>query len=286
MITPEEVWEDIWPTVERLIQSTLAEDLAGIEETLHPKGTAAQLFDLYGHYVFDLLLKTVLGRGSLTVTRAIETENGRSVHVEMVWPEPGSEDNSYTAADLVAIKMKKYRKSWRVMDINPAAVDLPLTEARATAILANSKALSQADGLPQEAWILPVALFGGALQIRLREEGLRDDVEREFLTGMQARAYGILSQLGARRLWRDFATQEKPPLDRPRDWAAAVEIIANEQALREQTQAAVAKNYGTSLAPVISRVGAIKKALKIQGLDERYTALHHEQIQFGGPSNS
>lgn len=280
MVSPDIVWKKIWPTVEQLIRGVLEEDTAAVEAALHPKGSAWRLYDLFDRYVFELILKTVLGRQNLSVTRAIESDEGKTVYLELVWPEPGLADGSYTAADLVSVKLRKYRRKWLVMDINPAAVDLPLTEARAAAILANSKALNPDGELPREPWLLPVALYGGALQITLREEGQRDDVERVFLSGMQNRGYGLLSLLGAHRLWRDFLNTGAGDLDPPEPWAAAVEFIASEQAMREMTQAAVAKHYDLGVTAIAGRVGHIKKRLNIRGLDERYTAVQREQIVF------
>ena len=282
MITQEKVWQDIWPIVESLISGTLDEDDTAIRNTLWARGEAAQLHEMFGHYVFDILLKTVLGRGNLSVTRAIETDNGKFVHIEYVWPDPDTpEPGGYTAADLVTIKLRRYRKTWRVVSINPAAVDFPLTEARAAGILANTKELTPTAGLPAEPWILPIALYGGALQITLREAGLKDEVERTFLTGMQAKAYGVLSLLGAQRLWRDLREQSPSPIatEETAAWAAAVTFIASEQALREQTQASVAQAFGVSLVQIAPRVRHIKEALRLtEGLDERYTAVQSEKI--------
>lgn len=282
MITQETVWEDIWPVVEKLIHGTLTEDHDAIYGCLLPKGQAAEMFDLFGHHIFDILLKTILGRGNLSVTRAIETEKGKYVYLEYVWPDPDNPEG-YTAADLVAVKLKRYRTGWKVAEINPAAADLPLTEARAAGILVNTKTLSEDGNLPSEAWLLPVALFGGALQINLREEGLKEPTEKEFLTGMQSRGYGLLSLLGARRLWRDFRAQEKAPIQEKniRPWAAAVEFIASEQALREQTQGAIGQHYNVGVTVMLPRIRKIKETLNMgDGLDERYTAVQKEQIVF------
>lgn len=283
MISPETVWKKIWPTVEQLIQGVLSEDADAIAAALHPRGSAVALYDMFDRYVFELILKTVLGRQNLSVTRAIESDDGKAVHLELVWPEPGVGDGSYTAADLVAVKLRKYRQKWLVSDINPAAVDLPLTEARAAAILANSKALNPDGDLPREPWLLPVALYGGALQITLRENGIGDEIERLFLGGMQKRGYGLLSLLGARRVWRDFIKKGAPDIGEREKWAAAVEFIANEQAMRELTQAAVANFYGVKMTAIAGPVGQIKKKLNIRGLDERYTAVQREQIVLKKP---
>jgi hypothetical protein len=281
-MTPDQVWQEIWPVAEQLLSGTLAEDEETVAATLWAKGEAAQLFALFGLPVFDILLKTVLGRGQVSVTRAIETDEGKFVHLEFVWPDPET-PQSYTAADLVALKMRRYRQTWQVVSINPAAVDLPLTEARAAAILANTKELTPTQGLPAEPWILPVALYGGALQITLRPAGMRDEVERMFLPAMQAQAYGVLSLLGACRLWRDFraAVKNQPALTGKDTavWSAAVTFIANEQALRQQTQAQVGQQFKVSLAQIAPRVRLIKQTLNLaDGLDARYTAVQSEQI--------
>ena len=61
MIDEQTVWDDIWPVVERLIAATVAEDPQTMRQLLHPSGQAADALALYGHAVFDVLLKTVLG---------------------------------------------------------------------------------------------------------------------------------------------------------------------------------------------------------------------------------
>jgi hypothetical protein len=297
MISQETVWQEIWPVVEALIQATLAENDEQVKVHLLPGGQAAVLHDLFGYPVFDILLKTILGRGRLGLTRAIETEEGRFVHLEYAWPDPEAQDNSYTAADVVSVKLQRHQKQWRVVEVNPANVDLPLTEARAYGILVSSKALSTAGSVPQEPWILPVALFGGALQLPLRPAALRDAVERLLLPGLQHRTYGILSVVAGRRLWRDFRRKAKPTLKKEftaegaksagkkgekgsavAAWAAAAEFILSEQNMREATQAAVAQNYQINLAAILPCIRQIKESLAIQGIDERYSSFRPAQI--------
>jgi hypothetical protein len=267
MIDQETVWREIWPVVEDLIQATLAEERQGIKRLLVPGQPAAVLYDLFGLLVLDILLKTVLGRERLGLARAIETENGRYVHIEYAWPDPAVTDASYSAVDVVSVQMQHYRQQWRVVDINPANTDLPMTEARAqTILLAN-----QMDEL--EPWIIPVALFAGALPLPLQPSALQDPVERLFLPGLQQRTFGVVSLVGGRRLWRDFLKKAKPELSQPAAWAAAVEWIMNEQTLREVTQAAVGQHYQVGLPAMLPRIRQIKEWLKIQGLDERYSPL-------------
>lgn len=281
MISQETLWKEIWPVVEALIQATVAEDAEAIGHLLAPNEQAAEMLDLFGFAVFDILLKTVLGREQLGITRAVETENGRYVHIEYAWPEPGKKDNSYTAADVVTVKLEqKIEGAWRVVDINPASADLPLTGGRARGILASSKALSEKDKVPAEPWILPVALYGGLLQIPVQVTAMGDTVEELLLPGLQHRTYGVMSLLRGRRLWRDFKAAAQPNLGQPAGWAAAVEFIISEQNMRSQTQAAAAKNYKVSLSTLVPRIRQIKKTLNIQGLDERYTDLQATQIVY------
>lgn len=279
-ITQETVWQEIWPVVEKLIEATLAEDNQAIGDLLVPGEQAAEVLDLFGFPVFDILLKTVLGRGSLGLTRAIETENGRFVHLEYAWPDPEATGNSYTAADVVAVKLEGSDTGWRVVEINPASADLPLTSARALGILVSSQALSDKDKLPAEPWILPVAFYGGMLQIPLRPSAMQDSVEELLLPGLQHRTYGMMALVRGRQLWRDFKTAANPALDKPAGWAAAVEYIMSEQEMRNLTQAAVGKHYKTGLALIVPRIKQIKRALNIQGLDERYTDLQTTHIVY------
>jgi hypothetical protein len=139
---------------------------------------------------------------------------------------------------------------------------------------------------------LPVALFGGALQLPLRPAAMRDAVERLLLPGLQHRTYGILSLVAGRRLWRDFRRKAKIDLTaegaqsaenkgekvRAAAWAAAAEFIMSEQNMREATQAAVAQNYRVNLSAILPRIRQIKEALAIQGIDERYSSFRPAQI--------
>lgn len=280
MITEEVVWKEIWPVVEGAIAATLEENEAALRGCLLPRRQAAEILELFGVAVFDILFKTVLGRGRLALTRAVETENGKYVHVELVWPDPELAANNYTAADVVAVKLRQYRQRWRIVEINPASVDLPLTEARAAGILVSSKVLSGSGGVPNEPWVLPVALFGGALQIPLRPEAMQDAVERLLLPGLQHRTYGLLSLVAGRRLWRDFKKKAShlSPMSQPAIWAACVEFIISEQTMRDQTPAAVGQSYHVPLSAMLPRLRQIKETLKIAGLDERYSAMASTQI--------
>lgn len=280
MINQETVLSDIWPVVEELIEATLSEDGDKIASLLLPHEQAAAMLDLFGFTVFDILLKTVLGRGSLGITRAVETENGRFIHIEYAWPDPTATDNSYTAADVVSVQLTPFNGAWRIVAINPAHIDLPLTGARARGILTTSKLLTETDSVPSEPWVLPVALYGGMLQLPLQPTAMQDEVEQFLLPGLQHRTYGVISLLRGRRLWRDFHAAANPDLTKPVGWAAAVEFIMSEQDARNLTQAAVAKHYQTSLANVAPRIKQIKKVLQIKGLDERYTDLQTTQIVY------
>lgn len=279
-ISEDTIWNEVWPVVEALIKATLAEEKAAAPDLLLPDGQADQALDLFGLQVFDILLKTVLGRGSLGLVRAVETENGRYVHLEYAWPDPTQENNSFTAADVVAVTLTPYRGEWRIAEINPGAIDLPLTSARARGILTTSQIITDKENVPSEPWVLPIALYAGSLQIPLQESALADEVEQLLLPGLQHRTYGMMSLLKGRQLWRDFNAAADPDLNRAAGWAAACEFIISEQDMREVTQAAVGKHYKVGLAAIVPRIKQIKKTLQIKGLDERYTDLHTTRIQY------
>jgi hypothetical protein len=269
MIDQRLVWDEIWPAVQALIEATIADDLPAARKWLVPRADAADLVELLGLPVLDVLLKTVLGRQRLGLTRAVETEAGRFVYLEYAWPDPAAGEGRFTAGDLVTVQLRPYRGAWRVVDVNPAAVETPMTEAHAqSAMLSRQVAALEPEEQPL---ILPMALFAGALQLPLREEALADPVLRLLLPGLQARAFGVRCLQGGYRLWRDFRRKATPGADDPAAWAAAAEFVMAEQGRRALTQAAAGKAYGVGLAAVAPRVKRLKAALKIAELDERYS---------------
>ena len=280
MIDEQLVWNEAWPVVENLIQATLAEDAATIRPLLMEDGQAMAMLDLFDVYVYDILLKTVLGREQLGVTRAVETENGRFLHIEYAWPEPGSEKNSFTANDVVTTTLTKVDGKWRIESVNPSSIDLPLTGGRARGIIASGQSMSEDGKVPGESWILPFALYAGLLKMKLRPEALTDPVEELLIPGMQERSYGAMALVNGRSLWRTFKATNKPKLDNPKAWAAAVEFIMSELELRKLTQATVAKNHKISLSKMVPRMKQIKKVLNIQQGDERYADLQSTQIVY------
>jgi hypothetical protein len=280
MIDEKTIWNEVWPAVENLIQATLAEDAVTMHTLLTENGQAAAMLDLFDVYVYDILLKTVLGREQLGITRAVETENGRFVHIEYAWPEPGTEQNSYTANDLVTVTLTQLGDEWRIDSVNPSTIDLPLTGGRARGLIATGQTLSDKGKMPGESWILPFALYGGLLKMKLRPEALSDPVEELLIPGMQERSYGVMALVNGRSLWRDFKAANQPKLDKPAAWAAAVEFIMSELELRNLTQAAVAKNHQIPLSKMVPRMKQIKKVLDIQKNDERYADLQSTQIVY------
>lgn len=280
MIDEKTIWEAVWPVVENLIEATLAEDAATMRTLLTPDGQAAAMLDLFDVYVYDILLKTVLGREQLGVSRAVETENGRFIHIEYAWPEPGSNQNSFTANDVVTVSLTQLEGRWLIDRINPSTIDLPLTGARARGLIATGQSLSDDGKVPGESWILPFALYGGLLKMKLRPEALADPVEEQLIPGMQERTYGAMALVNGRTLWRNFKTSSKPKLDKPAAWAAAVEFIMSELELRNLTQAAVAKNHQIPLSIMVPRMKQIKQVLNIQKNDERYADLQSTQIVY------
>jgi hypothetical protein len=279
MINEQTVWDEIWPVVERLIAATIAEDPQRIRPLLQPAGQAADALDLFGFTVFDILLKTVLGRERLGLTRAIEADGGTAAFIEYAWPDPNSADNSYTAVDVVAVRLVRDAGGWLVAEINPASADLPLNSLRATGVLAGTQVLADDGRLPSEPWVLPIALYAGLLQLPLQPEAAGDDVEALLLPGLQARQYGFLPQLFGRRLWRDYqAAAETLKIEPPSAWAAAVEFILGRQNNRDETQATVGRYYKSSLGAVSARVKHIRHVLGIGEPDARYTDLTTTEI--------
>lgn len=281
MVDENTVWEAIWPIVECLIQAALVEDGQTIGNLLVPGEQAAEVLDLFGPSIFNILLKTVLKRDSLGVTQVIETEDGRSLYLEYAWLDPQSEEGRYTAADAVSVRLQPYKRTWQVAEINPTSANLLLNSSRARNILASLFASNiTAKEIEETAapWVLPVAVYSGLMQVPLRSKALRDPVEKRLLPGLQQRSYGLMSLIRARRLWRDFKKAAAPSTAQPHAWAAAVEYIMGKQEMRDVTQAGTGKHYQASLSAVASRAKRIEKALNIQKVDERYTDLQTTEI--------
>lgn len=273
MIAQETVWNKILPAVQGAIQATFAEDDQLLRSFLYPGQPAAAFQKLFGFSLFEILFKTVLGRTQLSLTRAIETEKGKYVHLEYAWHDTDDLKEGYTAADVSSVTLKKYRQEWRIVDVNPANADFPLTEARAQGILASIKSLNESNKLPAESWILPVALFGGALQLPFNEQALEDGVERLLLPGLQSRHFGVVSQRLGWQLWRDFKKQGKPDLSQPQVWAAAVEWLMGEQTMRDSSPATVGNYYRVTLGAGLPAIRQIKETLTIRGVDQRYSPI-------------
>jgi hypothetical protein len=271
MIDEATIWKDVWPVVERLIEATLAEDEPALAALVVSGNQAAETLDLFGFVAFDILLKTILGRQRLGLTRVIETDEGRSVYIEYAWPDPEAADRSYTGVDVVSVRLQQTENGWLVAEVNPASVDLPLTGSRARTILASTQMLNGQGRLPSEPWILPFSFYGGLLKLPLQLSAMADEVERLLLPGLQERNFGFVSLIRGRRLWRDFKAAAKPDLSQPAAWAAAAEFVLSEQEQRDVTQAAAGRHYKSSLGAVAGRIKQIKNALQIKGLDERYT---------------
>lgn len=279
MVDQQTVLAKIWPIVHKLIQATLAEDIDALSRLLVPRQSAAEMLDLFGLGVFEILLKIIFQREQIGLTRAIETEQGQQVYIEFAWLDPDSENAAFGQADVVTVQLKRYRQDWRVITINPAGADNPMTEARAQAILLAGQRFQQLDNEARDPLILPIALFAGALELPIRPEALRDPVELLFIPGLQERRFGVISLIGARRLWRDFHSKAKPVTLEPTVWAAAIEALMSELAKRDISQARVGKYYRVDLKALLPAMSQIRQSLKIQSLDPRYSPYGQIQIQ-------
>jgi hypothetical protein len=271
MIDEATIWKEVWPVVERLIEATLAEDDQTIATLVYPGEQAAEVLDLFGFVAFDILLKMVLGREQLGLTRAIARDEGRSVYLEYAWPDPETDDRSFTAVDVVSVRLVSNEQRWLVAEVNPASIELPLTSGRARTVLTTTRLFNEQERIPAEPWVLPFTLYSGLLHLPLQARGVADEVESQLLPGLQERNFGLMALVRGRRLWRDFRAAAAPELAQPAAWAAAVEFVMNEQEQRPVTQAAAARQYKTSLGAVAGRIKQIKKSLQIQGIDERYS---------------
>ena len=278
MISEQQVWNDIWPVVGQAIQAVMSEDEEVLTHLLAPNSLAMEVLDVYGYPAFGFLLKTMLGRDSLGLVRAVETDNGRSLHLEFAWPDPEMGGNRFSAVDLVSVRLTPIGDAWRILDINPASIDAPLSSARARTALVASQILE--DEVEPEPWLLPLALYSGMMQLQLAETAVRDIVEELLLAGLQERGYGLISIVLGRRLWRDFVEVAAPPLNKAMIWAATIEYLVSLQEKREVTPTAVGNHYQVNLATLLLHSQQIQKALNLQEVDERYSDLAITQIVY------
>ena len=278
MISEQQVWDEIWPVVGHAIQAVLHEDNADLKRVLVPNSLAAEVLDIYGYPAFTFLFKTMLERESLGLVRAVETDNGRSIHIEFAWPDPEMGGNRFSAVDLVSVRLTKIGQYWLILDVNPASIDAPLSSARARTALVASQILE--DGIEPEPWLVPLALYSGIMQLQLAETAVRDVVEEQLLAGLQKRGFGLISIVLGRRLWRDFVQKAAPPIDKAAIWAAATEYLISLQEQRDVTQAAVGGHYQVSLPTLLPRIKQIKKTLDLKEPDDRYSDLATTHIVY------
>lgn len=264
--------EKIWPQGRQLIIAVLERDDKAIRRQLDPHGSVLQLYKLYGLTALEILLKTLLGRMQVGLAQAIAGAD-KYVYVEYVWLDGLADvETEYDHNDIVTLRMRQYRKQWRVSDINPSDATRWITSATARGLVAEQR-LENDGEIPQSVEILPLTLLAGMLTLPLQSAELRDPVEKLLLPMMQTHGFGAQGLVGALRLWRDFCKRGKPDLSRPAVWAASAELIMTEQAMIETTQAAVAKAYNVSMTKLFAPTKMIKQRLKIDDVDERYSPL-------------
>ncbi len=267
----------IWPIVTALITATLQEDQVAAQKLLRPRSVSAEMVDLFGLIALDLLLKTILDRDNVALTRVIRARQGKTVYTEYIWPDTEHQSDSVLFTDAVTVVLRPYRHEWRVTDINPSSMDQWLTGPAARALLSNI--IEGNEGrMPQETWVLPLAFVGGAVRLAFRPTALQDEVEQLLLPGMQERGYGAMALVSGRRIWRDYVRKAKPEIGRAALWAAAVEYLMSEQALIDTAQAFVGQQYGVPLVQLLPRIRLIRETLGIDGLDDRYSPLRGVNI--------
>ncbi len=273
MISEDSIWTEVWPVVESAIEATLSEDAPALQSHLLPDGQASDVLALFGASVFDILLKTVLGRGQLGLTRAVETDDGTRLHIEFAWPDPALPDQAITAADVVTVSLVPTDDGWLIERINPASIDMPLTELRARAVLNGV-----AEPLSAEAWMLPFALYAGQLQLPLLPDAMADEVEKLLLPGLQARQFGLIPLLLGRTLWRDYrgalGVEPRPA----KVWAAAVAAVIGECNGHQEGKGNSAEIDAVKPTALAARANSIRRTLNIQTPDPRYSDIQQTEI--------
>ena len=286
MITEATVQAEIWPVVQRLITATMQGDEKGARRELVPNRPVAAMLDLFGLTSLDIFLKTILLQENFALRQAILTEGGRFVYLEYVWlgEEPAGSD-IFPAAQMVTIKLRRYRERWRIDDINPSSIEMLLSAPRARAVLLLTPEFQQSGAFPQAPWILPLALYSGLLQLPMRDEAITDPVEALFLTQMQTSGYEVMALVLGQRLWRDYKRKrklKKVPASEQTAYAAALEFIMSEQTASELALAPLCEAYDALLPVADSFVRRIKGTLKLKEIDERYTTLFNEEVRVSG----
>lgn len=283
MIDENSVQDEIWPMVQRLIAATVSGDDKTARRQLVPNRPVADMVQMFGLTSLDIFLKTVLLRARCGLRQAILTEDSRFVYLEYLWEGGQSAGNAiFAGEDSVVVKVRRYRDSWRIDEINPSSIELLLSAPRARALMFATDAFQRDGTFPQQPWILPIALYSGLLQLPPTAKASADAVEATVLAQMQSRNYEILALVNGRRLWRDFKRKIKMKRARPSEssaYAAAVEYIMNEQTASDIELMALCEAY-EALLPVSERfVSRIKQALKVSEIDPRYTTLFTEEVR-------
>lgn len=279
-ITQDTLFNDIWPVVTELLKATLAQDEKALRKLLVTNGSAAATLALFGPVALDILLKTVYDRDNATVTYVVQTDKGRHLYLEFAWPDE-SQDNAVTADDFVYVRLRRQGEKWRVLDINPARIDSPMTPPRARGILLDNGLLQSGPNLPSEPWVLPVALVAGAIRLPIREDAMGDAVERLLLPKLQEQGHSLFALVNGRKMWRDFQSKAKLTVDVPLAWAAVIEFLIADQEMVKTSEEEVAAAYQINPIAFSQRIAQVKKALNIAetGLDERYTSLWVKPVE-------
>lgn len=277
MIDRDIAVETLWPQARALLIAVLQGNEGDAHRLLDRDGSAAELLDLFGLPALEIVLKTVLERPQVGLSRVVVDEE-QFVYLEYLWLDDGAAvEDPFAHEGAVTLRMRQQDGRWAVYDINPDHSSRWLTECAARGQLASWRA--QHNGaLPQTPAVLAPAFLAGQLPLPLRPTGLADAVEQRLLPTMQQHGFGAYALLAARRLWRDFlARRGDLPAALTADpalaalWAAAAELAMSEQAGVQTTQATIAKAYGAPLTRLFGPLRQIKDALGIAGPVARYS---------------
>lgn len=252
----------IWTVLCEFIQA-LQQNTPHLGRWLVPRSNAAMFLDLYGKAVLSLLLKDDPQRNhfSLVQIECLPQAPGQVCLAEVAWIDPPS--MAYADKDLVTLRLRTYRRRWRVEDLWPFPLDDRLS-------LEEIREIADREGKRAPTVILWMA---GALALPMEGQAELDKVEALFVVGMDSRGFSPWEVLQAVRLWRDFRRKADPSYRKPAIFAAAVEYAFSLLGRYEDSSSELAACYGVSPNSMTKRFCEIRDRLRLIDFDPRYSVL-------------
>lgn len=250
----------LWETVSGLVEAVHGMELRRALPCVVPESSLETLLDVFGvGGLVPLFYTHVTGGGHypsrvafagagdafLEVGRCRDTQQPR----ETTW--------AYTSLRL----QHTSDDTWLVADLRPAALGTHFSRHE----LEQTLAAETADATV-------VKLLLGRLYMKPRKNATLDVVELSLVEGMPKAQFGLLEQVRALTLWRDYIRsggdfdEETAPA-----WAAAIEQIVGNLNGRHISTVRAAKMYEVAESAVDERRMVLVTALAIKDMDERYT---------------